>query len=117
VSERELQDAVIEIAQMLGWRVAHFRPAKTAQGWRTAVQGDGVGYPDITMTRNGFLIFAELKSQKGKLGPSQQEWLDALTAVSVAEDRVHTFLWRPEHWLNGTIAATLTKVGARRAAA
>jgi hypothetical protein len=117
VSERELQDAVIEAARVLGWRCAHFRPAKTAQGWRTAVQGDGVGYPDLTMTRNGFLIFAELKSQKGPLGPSQNEWLDALTAVSYAEDRVHTFLWRPAHWLDGTIVDILKTVGALKAAA
>jgi hypothetical protein len=30
---------VIELAKLRGWRTAHFRPARTAHGWRTAVLG------------------------------------------------------------------------------
>ena len=47
MSERELQDAVIQLARLLGWRVAHFRPAMTTRGWRTPVSADGAGFPDL----------------------------------------------------------------------
>jgi hypothetical protein len=46
LSEAAFTDAVIELARLGGWRVAHFRPARTASGWRTPVQGDGAGFPD-----------------------------------------------------------------------
>lgn len=47
ISEAELQSAVIELARTLGYRVAHFRAARTAQGWRTPVEADGAGFPDL----------------------------------------------------------------------
>lgn len=43
--ERQWQAQVIELARILGWRVAHFRPALTKHGWRTPVQADGAGFP------------------------------------------------------------------------
>jgi hypothetical protein len=47
VSERDFQAAVLEAARVFGWHVAHFRPARTAHGWRTPVAADGAGFPDI----------------------------------------------------------------------
>src|SRR5665213_1836630 len=65
MTEAQWQRRVLDLAQLCGWRVAHFRPARTATGWRTAVEADGVGYPDLTMVRDGRLLFAELKSEAG----------------------------------------------------
>ena len=101
MSETELLEAVIDLAHLLKWRVAHFRPARTEQGWRTAGSGDVVGYPDLTMVRDTRLIFAELKSERGRTTVDQQDWLHALKAV--AEVR----LWRPGDWLDGSIEADL----------
>lgn len=117
MTERELQSAIIELAQLLGWRVAHFRPAQTAKGWRTPVEADGAGWPDLTLVRNGHLLFAELKSSTGKLSPAQQVWLDELTAVSFAEDRVLTFVWSPAQWVDGDVERVLRFTGQQRKAA
>lgn len=84
------QDQVIEVAQLLRWRVAHFRPAKTAQGWRTPVQADGAGFPDLVLVRGPRLIFAELKSDSGRVRPDQQEWLERLAGTSA-----EVYVWRP----------------------
>lgn len=107
MTERQLQGAVIDCARLLGWRVAHFRPAKTAKGWRTPVEADGAGWPDLTLIRDGYLIFAELKAATGRLSADQHVWLDDLLLVSVAEDRVLTFLWTPQQWLDGSIEQVL----------
>jgi hypothetical protein len=91
VTEVELQRAVIQLANLGGWRVAHFRPAQTAHGWRTPVAADGMGFPDLVLahpTRG--VIFAELKAQRGKTSPEQDAWLDCLTTAGA-----DTALWRP----------------------
>lgn len=98
-TEAEFQAAVIALAQLCNWRVAHFRPARTADGgWRTAVSADGAGFPDLVLVRGQQLIFAELKTERGKLGPEQAIWLDALLGVAGATRFVMAALWRPSDW-------------------
>jgi hypothetical protein len=112
ITETQLQTAILDCAAMLGWLCMHPRPARTKDGWRTAAEGNGAaGYPDLTLARGGFLIFAELKSSAGRVSPKQQRWLDELTAVSVAANRVQAYLWTTEHWLNGTVERVLKDTG------
>lgn len=88
ISEAEFQQQVIEFAHLFRWRVAHFRPAKTNKGWRTPVAADGAGFPDLVLAKNGRVIFAELKAQKGKLRPEQTAWIADVNGV----------VWRPSDW-------------------
>lgn len=104
MSEAELQDAVIDLARLLGWRVAHFRAARTADGgWRTAVSTDGAGFPDLVLAhvRHG-VIFAELKSATGRVRPDQETWINTLAMAGA-----HATVWRPSHWRDGTIERVL----------
>jgi len=94
LTESMWQRRVLDLAALCGWRVAHFRPSRTVTGWRTAVEADGAGFPDLTMTRSGRLIVAELKSETGRVTPAQLAWLSELSAVPGVE--VH--LWRPSDW-------------------
>ncbi len=102
MSEAQLQDAVIEMAQLLGWRVAHFRPAQTTKGWATPVQADGAGFPDLIMLRDSWMIAAELKSAKGKVSPAQDEWLDAFLRVGAT-----VAVWYPRDLRSGEIERAL----------
>lgn len=102
MSEKELMEAVIELAQLRGWLVAHFRPARSEQGWRTPVSADGKGFPDLVMIRETRLIAAELKSDTGKVTPEQQVWLDAFGRATT-----EAYTWRPEHWTSGLIERRL----------
>lgn len=101
MSEAQLQDAVVELAQLLGWEVAHFRPARTTDGWRTAVSADGKGFPDLTLVRDR-VIFAELKSDIGKLSPDQDRW-----AACISDAGCQHEVWRPEQWRSGEIEFVL----------
>jgi hypothetical protein len=103
MTEAELQDAVIEMAHLFGWRVAHFRPARTANGWRTPVAADGAGWPDLTLVRER-IFFAELKSDRGTMHREQLDWLVALGKAG-AEHHV----WRPSEWNSGEIEAVLRR--------
>lgn len=104
MTEDELLTSVIERAQQLGWLVAHFRPAKTSKGWRTAVQGDGAGFPDLVLVHpvQCRVVVAELKSEKGKTTGEQMAWLTAFTVAGVK-----THIWRPSDWLTGAIDKAL----------
>jgi hypothetical protein len=91
ISEAAFTALVIELAQLAGWRVAHFRPCRTEKGWRTAVQGNGAGFPDLVLARPPRLIFAELKVGRGLLSHEQNAWLIALGWPREVEIEV----WRP----------------------
>jgi len=81
--EAALEAKVIQLARMYGWLLMHPRAAYQpgAGKWLTPLSGDA-GYPDLTMVRGTRVIFAELKSDKGRLQPNQKVWLDRLEVVS-----------------------------------
>lgn len=101
-TEADLQAAVTELAEYLQWRWIHHRPARTEQGWRTAVSGSHAkGWPDLVLVRER-LIVAELKGSWGRVTDEQQSWLDALRAAGV-----EAYLWGPKDW--DQIEATLKR--------
>jgi VRR-NUC domain len=103
VSERELEQAVIDCARLLGWLVAHFRPAETRRGWRTAVAGDGKGFPDLVLVHplHG-VLWRELKDARGKVSTEQAIWLSRLEVAGE-----NAAVWRPADWLSGRIEREL----------
>lgn len=90
-SEDDLLAFVLDTARVFGWRTMHVRPARTVRGWRSPVQGDGKGFPDLLAIRGPRLVVAELKSAKGRLSGEQEEWLDDWRDIPGAE----VFVWRP----------------------
>ena len=93
LSEAEFTRMVLALARLRGWRSAHFRPARTSTGWRTAVSGDGVGFPDLLLVKGTVLIVAELKVGRNKLTPEQAVWIAAFEAAGVP-----AYCWRPCDW-------------------
>ena len=81
LSEEEFMRSVMKIASECGWRVYHTRDSRRSQA----------GFPDLTLVRTGQIIFAELKSQKGRIKKEQQAWLDDLRE----NGHVDVYLWRP----------------------
>lgn len=78
-TEREFQREVVKRALLFGWKVYH-----TYDSRRSAA-----GFPDLVMVRGDRLIFAELKTEEGKLSEDQEKWLTALAKTGQAE------VWRP----------------------
>lgn len=94
ITEAEFLKQVLELARLLGWRTAHFRPGLTRKGrWITAVQGDGKGFPDLLLIRGDTVIVAELKVGKNTITSEQGEWLNAFQ-----EARVAAYIWTPDNW-------------------
>lgn len=93
ISEAEFLRQVIKLAGHRRWRVAHFRPAQTKKGWRTAVQGDGKGFPDLLLIREDVIIVAELKVGRNKVTSEQTAWLQAFDWAGVKP-----YVWTPADW-------------------
>jgi hypothetical protein len=81
VSEEHWQNDVIEAAQLFGWRIYHTHDSRRSQP----------GFPDLVMLRDRVAIFAELKTDRGRLTPEQRDWLEALDQC----DQIKVRLWRP----------------------
>lgn len=89
---------MIELARTLGWRVYYVPDSRHVSDR---------GFPDLTMIHEAKrrLVFAELKTEKGKVRPEQEIWLGVLKDVGV---EVH--LWRPADMVTGAIPKTLMGV-------
>ena len=92
MTERQLQDAVVELARLLGWRLFHTFDSRKSEA----------GFPDLCLVRRGRLIFAELKTEVGVASQSQTAWLEDLSRTPA-----EVFIWRPEHWTSGEIERRL----------
>lgn len=74
---------VTDYARLSGWLVYHTHDSRRS----------AAGFPDLVLVRAGVLIFAELKTAKGRLSFQQEEWLEVLR-----ETHACVFLWRPADW-------------------
>ena len=93
LTEADLLGKVVTLANLYDWAYYHT--------WNS--RHSTAGFPDLTLVRPPRLIFAELKSQKGRIAPAQREWLDRLAAVPGLE----VYVWRPSLWSEGKIEEVL----------
>ncbi len=81
ITEHEFLRQLSELARLYRWRVYHpWLSIRSERGW-----------PDLALCRPPRLILAELKSERGKATPPQEEWLALLAACPGVE----VYLWRP----------------------
>jgi hypothetical protein len=67
------------------------------------------GWPDLACAGPGGIVFAELKTQRGRVSPAQREWITALEHAGQA-----VFVWRPEDFLSGGIQRELAAIAKPR---
>ena len=80
LTEKQWQQQVVSLARQTGWnRIYHTHDSRRSAH----------GFPDLVLVRDR-VIFAELKTEKGKLSDAQQAWLDALRAAGA-----EAYIWRP----------------------
>ena len=97
MSESALQSAIIQLAELLDWRVYHVANVR-----RQLRASTSVGFPDLVLLRGTRLVFAELKSAKGKLTAEQKQWIAALGVAGV-----ECYVWRPDDWHSGEVERAL----------
>lgn len=130
ISEAEFQATVLDMAQSLGWYCHHEYGSQRAPRGRNMRQITNKGFPDLVLAKDGITIYAELKTEKGKVDKDQWAWLNRLTGlqkgqtvcrrrstegVNVSDSGVHITtgytvigaIWRPRDLDNGVIDTLL----------
>ena len=82
-TERAFQASVIRYARLMGWREYHTRDSRGSQA----------GFPDLVLIRRPRVVWAELKSERGRLSDDQRAWIEELRACGQT-----AFVWRPSSW-------------------
>jgi hypothetical protein len=82
VTEKQFQAQVMDLARLLGWGPIY-------HSWISIRSAPG--FPDVVLLRPPRCIFAELKTEHGRVNVAQHQWLDALRDCPGVE----VFVWRP----------------------
>ena len=78
MTEAELKRAVVELAEQSGWLVyetPQVKPRRPVKGRR--------GYPDLTLARNGTVLWMELKQESGHESAWQRTWATHLPSAYI----------------------------------
>lgn len=84
LSEKDLQTRIVEYARLLGLLVFHDNDSRK----------NAAGFPDLVIVGKR-VLFAELKSEGGRLRPEQQIWINRLR---IAAGESAAVIWRPSDW-------------------
>lgn len=84
IKEKEFLQLVKDAARVHGWLTYHNLDAR----------GSDPGFPDLVLVRPPVVLFVELKTERGRVRPEQQTWIDKLKLCR----RVDADVVRPHHW-------------------
>jgi len=92
MKESYFQSQVIMLARLHGWLVMHTRAVEIRPGvWKTPIRGHA-GFPDLVLAhQTRGVIFAELKSDMGRLSDKQELWCQTLCDADMEHH-----VWRPK---------------------
>jgi len=93
MTEAVLQQRVEEMAFRLGWRSYHTHDSRRSDA----------GFPDLVLLRRGVQVVRELKTERGRVTPQQQAWLDDYEQAGVDAG-----VWRPLDLIERRVEKTLT---------
>lgn len=108
MSERTLQNRVVDRAKRRGWKVAH-----AGKGWvgdHETGTGQFItpmapGWPDLTLAKEGHsLIFIELKREQGEVDDDQWFWLRLLNKTGN-----FAIIVRPSDLRSGKVTSVLNE--------
>ena len=87
VTEKQFMVDVMHYARLKGWLLYHTHRSDRSEP----------GFPDLVLVRSPRIVFAELKTERGRPTEDQALWLDELGRSGGATVEAH--LWRPSDWV------------------
>lgn len=102
MTEAQLLAAVRDLCQLRGCMTYHTHRSDRSEP----------GFPDLVILTRTQVLYRELKTEKGRLTPTQAAWLDGLT--SLGQD---ASVWRPADLYSGAVDAELRAISPKSPAA
>jgi hypothetical protein len=97
MTERQLQDSIIGLAERRGWLAYHTFDSRRSPP----------GFPDLVLVRRERMLLWELKTELGRLTNPQRAWLDRLAVVAAGVAGMDVRIVRPPQWMDGTVRRAL----------
>ena len=98
ITENDFLATIIDLATLTGWLIFHDYDSRK----------NPAGFPDLVLVnphKSPGIIFAELKTTRGRIKTQQGNWLNRLAEVvdkiyppPMPRDNIGVYLWRPQHW-------------------
>ena len=86
-----LMNKIINMAKSMGYD-------KIYHTWRSYHSPKGFFDIVIGRSRDGRLLFIEVKKEGDELTPDQQKWFEFLTLVASLNETVEVYVWYPHDW-------------------
>lgn len=93
MSETAFQNKILSLCRWLKLRTYHTHDSRRSTP----------GFPDLVIVGKAGVVFAELKTSRGKVSIYQQAWWEDLTKAGA-----EAYIWRPEDW--DTIQTVLKRI-------
>ena len=88
MNEKAFQEIVVTTARENGWMVYHTYDSRKSEP----------GFPDLCMVKNGWILFVELKTDKGKVTTAQRQWIEQFIRHQYDCQNLLVEIWRPHIW-------------------
>ncbi len=82
-TEKAFMASVIRYATLMGWKTYHTHDSRRS----------APGFPDLVCVRRPRIVWAELKSERGRLTDAQKDWIADLRACNQ-----EVYVFRPSMW-------------------
>lgn len=86
ITEAAFQEAVLMFAGYTQWLSYHTHDSRSS----------AKGFPDLTLVRDGEIVFAELKAEGKEPSHEQRVWLTELARGG--GNKVRCYVWKPSDW-------------------
>ena len=97
-SEAQWQRTVTDFADLCGWNWRHETDSRKSKP----------GWPDLHMIRGCRVVYAELKTQRGRLTEAQKDYAQMLAPIAAGDNAVEYYVWvLPRDWDSGEIEMLL----------
>lgn len=83
MSEAQFQQRILDYCALRGLLVFHDNDSRR----------NTAGFPDLVIAGSRGVIFAELKTDTGRVSVDQERWL-----LKLRQSHQAAYVWRPSHW-------------------
>ncbi len=83
MTEAQWQRRITDLCNLLGLKWHHETDSRKSKK----------GFPDLVIVGPGGTLFAELKSDTGRVSAEQREWIERLN-----DSGAECWVWRPSQW-------------------
>lgn len=103
ISETAFASQVEDLLNIGSWKWMHIKPSIMQSGrWASSMNEGGKGWLDYLALRPPRVLIFELKDDRTKMTPEQEEWWEFWELCKQENSNLELYLWRPR-WIDEVV--------------